>query len=161
MTEFSSDTVQVIECDFKNKDHTFAMANLLSHYKSGPMGDGKPHTAEESRQLIEGLRAHPSKLILLVKYRNEFIGLANCFINYATFVLAPFINIHDIVIHENFRNLGAGRTLLNAITDKAKELGCSKITLEVRDDNENAKHLYQNLGYKDCDPKMHFWSKYL
>jgi ribosomal protein S18 acetylase RimI-like enzyme len=45
------------------------------------------------------------------------------------------------------------------VIEKARELGYCKVTLEVRDDNRNAKELYQSLGFKDTEPKMHFWTK--
>jgi ribosomal protein S18 acetylase RimI-like enzyme len=34
-----------------------------------------------------------------------------------------------------------------------------KLTLEVRQDNKNAKQLYKCLGFKDCKPPMLFWVK--
>ena len=67
----------------------------------------------------------------------------------------------DIVVLEKYRNAGVGRRLMEGIQQAAASLGCSKITLEVREDNHNAQYLYQSLGYRECTPKMHFWEKRL
>jgi ribosomal protein S18 acetylase RimI-like enzyme len=111
--------------------------------------------------LINGLKNHPSKLILFALNKNKFAGLANCFINFGTFGAKPFINIHDIIVENNFRGKGIGRTLMNAIVQKAKALDCAKITLEVRGDNVIAQKLYKSLGFGDTNPKMYFWTMYL
>jgi ribosomal protein S18 acetylase RimI-like enzyme len=85
----------------------------------------------------------------------------NCFINFVTFAAQPFINIHDIIVVPKARGIGVGRALMEAIIKKANELNCAKITLEVREDNHLAQNLYKKLGFKDGEPKMLFWTKYL
>ena len=154
-------SLEIFDCDFSNKSHTEGLIFLLDHYKKGAMGDGEPLSEDTKTEVVEGLKKHPSLLILLVKYEGEFAGLSNCFVNFATFSATPFINIHDIVILEKFRGKGLGRQLMNAIAERAKKIGCKKITLEVRADNTNAQHLYKSLGYTECEPVMHFWTKYL
>jgi ribosomal protein S18 acetylase RimI-like enzyme len=47
------------------------------------------------------------------------------------------------------------------VTWAREKLGCSKVTLEVRDDNLVAKSLYKSLGFKDSDPPMLYWTKML
>jgi ribosomal protein S18 acetylase RimI-like enzyme len=99
--------------------------------------------------------------VLFVTVGDEVAGLATCFTNFSTFKVKPYINIHDIVIDEAFRRLGLGRKLLQQIGTIAAERGCCKVTLEVREDNETAKALYQSLGFEECAPKMLFWTKTL
>ena len=48
---------------------------------------------------------------------------------------------------------------MNAILKRADDIGCAKITLEVREDNLKAQKLYKSLGFEDCQPKMFFWTK--
>lgn len=153
--------VQIIECDFTNPLHTSALVRLLNHYIMDKMGGAVPLNPEQGVKLVEGLENHPSKLILFAALGEDMIGLAVCFINFATFTVKPFINIHDIVILDKFRNTGVGRRLMEGIHQAAASMGCSKITLEVREDNHNAQYLYQSLGYRECTPKMYFWEKHL
>ena len=153
--------IKIIECDFNKPEHRQGLINLMNHYIMDEMGNGKPLNEEQGRNLVEGLENHPSKLVLFVSYRNQLIGLTNCFINFATFTVKPFINIHDVVVLENYRDKGIGRKLLQAVIDHAKKIDCSKITLEVRTDNHRAQALYNSLGFEEGEPVMHFWTKYL
>ncbi|MBN2610260.1 MAG: GNAT family N-acetyltransferase [Bacteroidales bacterium] len=152
---------KIIECDFKNHNHTRALVELMNHYMTDKMGNAKPLDKKQGCSLIEGLRNHPSKLILFAEADEKMVGLANCFINFATFTCKPFINIHDIIVLDEYRKKGIGRKLMHAIQAHAISMGCSKITLEVREDNIHAQHLYKSLGYMDCNPRMFFWEKKL
>jgi ribosomal protein S18 acetylase RimI-like enzyme len=51
-----------------------------------------------------------------------------------------------------FRRLGVGRALLEAAEARARNLGCCKLTLEVREDNEGARSLYESAGFGDFAP---------
>lgn len=146
-------------CDYSNPLHCSKLTELLNCYIADPMGGGTPLDNEKSQQLITGLQAHPSCFVLFVSLNNEIAGLATCFINFSTFKAKPYINIHDIIVKKEMRGCGLGKVLLNKIIAIAIEQNYCKVTLEVREDNTNAKALYQSLGFKDTEPLMHFWTK--
>ena len=126
------------------------------------MGGKTPLTDEKNKLLIEGLKNHPTTFTLLAVYKGEFVGLTNSFINFATFSVKKFLNIHDVIVSSLYRGKGIGKRLLEENIRIAKEeLDCAKITLEVRDDNKVAQQLYTSLGFKDSIPPMYFWTKYL
>lgn len=135
--------------------------NLMNEYITDKMGGGEPYTDEQKLKLVEGLKEHPSKLVLFAVAGDRFVGLLNGFINFATFSVKPFINIHDVIVTHKWRNSGVGRRLIEDVFRRASEMGCSKITLEVRADNHNAKYLYNNLGFHDSEPMQYYWSKWL
>ncbi|MBN1953316.1 MAG: GNAT family N-acetyltransferase [Bacteroidales bacterium] len=154
--------MNIEHADFSRSDHRQAIIDLMNDYMSDTMGGGLPaYTPELEKAVLEGLERHPSKLILLVREGDQFVGLSNCFINFGTFAGKPFINIHDIVILNSFRGKGIGHLLMEEITRQARLLDCAKITLEVREDNVYAQKLYKRMGYEECHPPMHFWTKYL
>jgi len=153
--------IEIIPCDFNNTAHCEALVNLMNEYISDKMGGGEQYTEEQKTRLIEGLKQHPSKLVLFAVSGDQFIGLVNSFINFATFTVQPFINIHDVIVTDSWRNNGVGRRMLQAVIDRAAEMGCSKVTLEVRADNNSAKYLYNSLGFHDSEPRQYYWSKYL
>lgn len=153
--------IEIIECDFDNSEQSKAVIDLMNHYMTGTMGGNlNPYEPDKARQMIEGLKRHPSKLVLLAIFKGEFVGLSTSFINYGTFAAKPFLNIHDIVVLDKYRGIGIGRKLMVANIKKAEELDCSKITLEVREDNRKAQTLYKSLGFADNVPIMHFWTKH-
>jgi ribosomal protein S18 acetylase RimI-like enzyme len=156
-----TDKVEIIPLDFDNPAHCRALVDLMNEYIAHKMGDGIPYTEEQKLALVEGLRRHESKFIVLARAGDRFVGLTNCFVNFATFTVKPFVNIHDVIVTSDWRNKGLGRMMLSKVIEKAGELGCSKVTLEVREDNDNAKHLYNSLGFHDAEPRQYYWAKYL
>lgn len=155
----NSNAIDIIPCDFNNPSHCDALVTLMNEYITDKMGDGIPYTEEQKVRLVEGLKAHPSKLVLFAKAGEQFVGLTNCFVNFATFSVKPYINIHDVIVAHSWRNRGVGRKLMEKVIEQAAEIGCSKVTLEVREDNLNAKHLYKSLGFTDAEPRWFYWMK--
>jgi ribosomal protein S18 acetylase RimI-like enzyme len=153
--------LQIIPCDFENESQCEALVRLLNEYITDKMGGGDPYTDEQKVKLIEGLKNHPTSLVYIAESKGEYIGLMICFVNFSTFTVKPFINIHDLIVTEKWRNNRVGRQMLEAVIGKAEELGCSKVTLEVRADNHNAKYLYDSLGFHDAEPRQYYWAKYL
>jgi len=153
--------VKIVRCDFDNPYHCRAVIDLMDEYIADKMGGGPPFTNGREEMLIKGLREHPSKIVLLALADNEYIGLLNGFINFSTFAVRPFINVHDIIVTGAWRNKHIGQKLLEEVTEEAVKMNCAKITLEVRTDNPNARHLYSKMGFRDMDPPQLFWAKYL
>jgi ribosomal protein S18 acetylase RimI-like enzyme len=73
--------------------------------------------------------------------------MAVCFIGFSTFAARPLLNIHDFAVAGAFRGQRVGARLLEHIEQKARELGCCKLTLEVKDDNHAARRLYKRFGF--------------
>jgi ribosomal protein S18 acetylase RimI-like enzyme len=72
----------------------------------------------------------------------------------------PLVNIHDIAVSPQVRGKGIGRALLAAVEADARQLGCCKITLEVRSDNIRAMQLYRDVGFVSSEPaETFFWTK--
>ena len=153
--------IEIVECDFSIPLHRQKLIELMNTYILDKMGGGDLIKGEKIVKLIEGLQSHTSKIILFAIVNGEIVGLSNCFINFSTFSAAPFINIHDIIVDKEYRGTGIGHSLMHAIIKRANDIGCSKITLEVREDNIRAQKLYSSLEFEDCSPKMFFWTKSL
>ncbi|MBN2661527.1 MAG: GNAT family N-acetyltransferase [Tannerellaceae bacterium] len=148
-------------CDYINPAHKKALLALMDHYMSDPMGNTPSLSEIQQLALIEGLRNHPSSLVLFILCNNEIEGMAVCFINFSTFKVKPYLYIHDLIIYKKLRGKGLGRLLLNELIRISEDRGYCKLTLEVREDNPAAQSLYINLGFKDCEPPMWFWTKQL
>ena len=158
------DDIKIIDADLSSADHRYAIITMLDAYMRDPMEGGTPMPESTKRDVIPGLRAHPACYIFLA-YRNETpIGLSICFLGFSTFKARPLINIHDIFVDASMRGKGIGRMLLERIETKARELNCCRLTLEVREDNQPARHLYRKVGFDRAlvGPNkipMEFWRK--
>lgn len=152
---------EFIYCDYTNPFHKKELVRLLNHYMDDPMGDSPRLTPEQEKLLVEGLSANTNSFVLFAKIGNQMAGFITCFINFSTFKTRPYLNVHDVVVHKDFRGQGIGKKLMQKCIAIARERGYCKLTLEVRDDNHAAKALYKSLGFRDCEPLMHFWTKTL
>ena len=139
--------VEILEADLARPDHQHAVAELIDAYSRDPMGDGKPLSDGARRELIPGLRQHPTTVILLAYAGDEPIGIAVCFRGFSTFAARPLLNVHDLAVLPPYRGQGVGRQLLDAVERKARDMGCCKVTLEVLENNHPARQLYESAGF--------------
>lgn len=153
--------VSFVLCDYTNDYHCRKLAELINEYIADPMGGGKPLTLREQLYLVDGLANHPSSLVVFAVSFDEIIGLAVCFINFSTFKIKKYLYIHDLIVKQSVRCFGVGRKLLEYCIALSVERKYCKLTLEVRNDNANAQKLYKSLGFDECNPVMHFWTKTL
>ena len=153
--------ISFLEVDIDDNEHTKQIIRLLDAYMRDEMGNNSPMPEEMAPKIIEGLKNHSAYLGFFATAGGEFIALANCNKNFSTFKAKPIINIHDFFVHPDFRGKGAGKFLLNSIAKYGQENGFCRINLEVRNDNIKAQKLYENIGYRECEPPMFFWEKML
>ncbi len=143
--------------DLSDNDHINALLSLMNDYMFDDMGLKSQLPSVLGEKIIEGLKRQNNYTGFLLKSKDKYVALANCFIGFSTFKAKQLINIHDFVVTPDFRKKGAGKSLLEFIKSYSKEKDFCKVTLEVRDDNYKAQRLYKNTGFEDCKPPMYFW----
>jgi GNAT superfamily N-acetyltransferase len=138
----------VVEADLRNPDHQAGIVSMTDRYSLDAMGNGMPLSEEVKRDLIPGLQSMPTAKIFLAYLDGKTVGIATCFLGFSTFTARPVLNIHDFSVAPASRGKGIGRMLMEAVEQKARALHCSKITLEVVENNDRAKHVYAAAGFK-------------
>ena len=101
--------------------------------------------------LVDGLRNHPTTLIWLAYDGDIAVGIAVCFLGFSTFAARPLINVHDLAVLPDNRRQGIGRRLLDAVEQAAREMGCCKLTLEVQENNHQARKTYAAAGFRQAE----------
>jgi len=149
----------VFLADLANAAHQAAIIDLLDMYCRDEFGDSRPLSAEARERLIPGLVRHGGARVFLADVAGEPAGVAICLIGFSTFQARPLLNIHDIAVAPQFRGRGVGRQLLAAVEAHAREIGCCKVTLEVRSDNAVAMQAYRRAGFQSTQPETWFWSR--
>ncbi len=137
----------IVEADLSRHDHAEAILQLLNAYSMDPMGDGQPLSATTQRDLIPALQRHPTTMVFLAWRGAEPVGLAICFRGFSTFAARPLLNLHDFYVAPACRGTGVGRLLLAAVEQRAREIGCCKLTLEVQENNHRARGIYAAAGF--------------
>ncbi len=151
-------TIQPVDFDAPAQRADFLF--LLDHYMRGPTGNGAPMDDALRARLPEALR-HRTNVLSYLAYLVENgesrpAGLINCVEGFSTFAGRPLMNVHDIVVHEDFRRRGVARALLAHVEDVARGRDCCKLTLEVLEGNRGAHRAYLEFGFQpyQLDPAM-------
>lgn len=140
-------TLRAVAVDLKNEADSKAWLALLDHYARDPMGGGAGLSEYAKAHLVRELQDLPTFHGALAWRGDEAVGLINCFAGFSTFAAKPLLNIHDIVTRAECRGQGVGQALLQWAEQRARELGCCKLTLEVLSNNTRAMAAYQRAGF--------------
>jgi ribosomal protein S18 acetylase RimI-like enzyme len=156
----------ILQADLDNSSHAQALLDLLDHYSRDTMGGGQPLSDYVRENLVDKLRKRNDLLMVLAFHGRRGAGLVNCFEGFSTFEARPLINIHDVVVHRDYRGQGLATKMLNKVEQLARQRGCCKLTLEVLQGNTVAQAAYRKAGFSgyELDPAMGqalFWEKKL
>ncbi len=95
----------------------------------------------ESRSLISQKLTVQPELFLVAKMENRVVGTA----------IGGYDGVrgwvHKVASHPEFRNEGIAKSLMTAVEDALKKLGCTKLNLQVRAANVSAVSFYESIGY--------------
>jgi ribosomal protein S18 acetylase RimI-like enzyme len=145
-------TTSILLADLANPAHQAAIIDLLDMYCRDEFGAGRPLPPQTRANLIPGLVKHGGARVFLAYEGDTPSGLALCLVGFSSFAARPLVNIHDIAVAPQFRGRGIGRALLEAVEADARQLGCCKVTLEVRADNARAMAAYRRAGFQSSQP---------
>ena len=140
-------SLRVEAVDLHDPAQAQAWLALLDHYAHDPMGGGTGLSAYAKANLVRELADLPTFHGALAFSGKNAVGLINCFAGFSTFAAQPLLNIHDIVTHAEVRGQGIGQALLGWAEQRARELGCCKLTLEVLSNNMRALASYERAGF--------------
>ncbi len=140
--------LQLVIVDFENVQHGSTFIDLLDCYALDPMGGGQGLSEYSKLNLIEKL-AKREDILSVLAYLDEMpVGLITAFEGFSTFQCKPLFNIHDLVVHPDFRGQGLAIQLLESVEQVAIERGYCKLTLEVLSGNKTACSVYRKAGFR-------------
>lgn len=153
-----------IEADLSNAQHAQAYLTLMSHYASDPMGGSEDLSDFVKQNLVPTLLKRNDVFVVLVFKDKQPAALLTAIEGFSTFSCKPLLNIHDVVVHKDFRGQKLTTLLFSEIERIARSRDCCKITLEVLEGNTIAKNAYQKQGFSgyQLDPEFGnaiFWTK--
>lgn len=161
---------EILLADYHNPAHAEALATLLAAYSADPMGGGEAlpevHCLRAAQALADFGNAFTVLAFAAEGENREPVALANCLVSFSTFSLKPLINIHDFFVASHCRGTGLASRLLDEVAREAGARGCTKLTLEVLNNNVPAKELYSRFGFAPYELSpgagaAEFWQMYL
>ena len=105
--------------------------------------------------LLERISHAPNSLLFCAELEGLVVGFVLFYVRewppHPMFVPRRFLWIDSIAVLETYRGRGIGTALMEAVGEKARELGVDDIRLHVWEANEGALGFYRSLGYERAD----------
>lgn len=108
-----------------------------------------PWTHGMFRQEIENGAAY----FYVAMLRNRIIGYGGFWL------LLDEAHVTKVTVSRLYRRHGIGARLMRYLLRRAKTLGASSMRLEVRENNEPARHLYEQLGFEHAGIRRGYYTK--
>ena len=109
-----------------------------------------PPSLEQVRAMV----AHDSTTQFVARHDDgSIVGVSTL----ATFPIPTTIRawIEDVIVDEASNNQGIGRFLVDAMVDRARQLGAKTVDLTSRPSREAANHLYRKAGFELRDTNVY------
>ena len=120
-----------------------------------------PGTTKYTQDELEGIiKDDKSPIYVAVNDDDDVMGYAFCQIKEQPFSnnMVPFksIFIDDLCVDESCRGMHIGESLFEYVKDRARDLGCYEVTLNVWAGNDGAERFYEKMGMKTKERQMEY-----
>ena len=103
---------------------------------------------------LPGEYAAPRGALLMAQVNGELAGC--CGLRPLDCVYYPnACEMKRLYVRPQFRGIGLGRQLAEAVLDGARQAGYACVLLDTLDDMESARALYEDLGFEEIPPYYH------
>ncbi|MEI6865212.1 GNAT family N-acetyltransferase [Flavicella sp.] len=109
--------------------------------------ENEPDAVEVTIEDLEkdGFSKSPKFEVFVAELENEIVGIALFYYRYSTWK-GSTIHLEDLVVRENKRNLGIGKSLYNEVMRYAYKKKVRRVEWDVLDWNSNAISFYEKTG---------------
>jgi GNAT superfamily N-acetyltransferase len=83
---------------------------------------------------------------LVAEQDRQLVGLAHYIFHRSTTALGPNCYLQDLFTSETARGKGVGRALINAVYERAKNAGSSRVYWLTHETNQTARELYDKVA---------------
>lgn len=108
--------------------------------------EGIPLTAEQEARILENLQKQERSIMMLAFDGNEIVG--NAAIEGTRHPRFGHRRNLAITVRKSHWGWGIGSGLMERLIAFCRDTGAEIISLEVRSDNDRAKHLYEKFGFR-------------
>ncbi len=147
VTAFSVINQQKMEISIEEASES-DLIGVLELYKNTLDKNGKILPIEMAKQVFAKMTQYPDYKLFIAIYKKEIIGSFALLImdNLAHFG-TPSAIVEDVVVVENYQNIGVGKKMMQYAMLLAKQKGCYKMVLSSNQKRENAHQFYESLGF--------------
>ena len=106
-----------------------------------------------SRDGFEAALSMPGNVFIVYEKNDAILGYCGYY------GVLDEAEITNVAVHPDMRNRGIGRDMVSALLSKASKAGIKRVLLEVRESNDSAIHLYEELGFKKLGIRKDFYEQ--
>lgn len=86
---------------------------------------------------------------LVAEQGGRIIAIAHCVVHRSTWAKGNYIYLNDLFVTPDVRGSGAGRALIEAIYQRADEMGAERVYWLTHESNATARKLYDSVAVND------------
>lgn len=131
-----------------------SVAHLFNQYRQ--FYAQTPDIALATQFMTERI-AKQESVILVAESDGEIVGFCQMYPTFCSVEAAKIAVLYDLFVAQTARKIGAGRALMLAASDYAKQHGYARLDLSTAKTNVNAQALYESLGWVR-DAQFYYYS---
>jgi GNAT superfamily N-acetyltransferase len=122
---------------------------LLKLYAQLGMDDGRVLPLEIAEAIFERMHGYPCYRIYLAESAGQVVGtFALLMMDNLGHFGTPSAIVEDVVVAEEWRNLGIGQRMMVFAYRQAQLRGCYKLVLNSNGQREQAHRFYESIGFR-------------
>ncbi len=126
--------------------HLDALVPLFDAYRQFY---GQPSDLKRAREWLRSRLRFGESVVFVAMRNGAVLGFTQLYPMYSSVHTARTWILNDLYVDANMRRSGAGRALLDAAVDFAREDGAVGISLETTQDNASARALYRAASWNE------------
>lgn len=144
-------TIRPLRCD-----EIASLVHLCGEHAAYEKADYVPEG--KSEPLRRAIAAEPPRLWCLVaEIDSRIVGYATCTRDFSTWRAAEHLYLDCLYIIPEFRGLGIGARMMQAVRRYATSLGCATVEWQTPAWNANAIRFYERLGAASSEKIRFRW----
>lgn len=143
--------IKILQADITDAED---VADLFDQYRQFYE---KAPDAVLTRQFITERMKNQQSIILVAENDEKIVGFCQMYPTFCSVEAAPIMVLYDLFVSPQARKIGAGRELMLAAKDYAKQNGFTRLDLSTAKTNVHAQALYESLGWQK-DSQFHYYS---
>ena len=116
---------------------------------------GYDYPVNRTERKLQKLLADPSHLVLVAENEGKVVGYVHAE-EYELLYFDAMVNIMGIAVSSNCRRMGAGRALMKAVENWAREIGADGVRLVSGAQRVGAHRFYESCGFTGGKMQVNF-----
>lgn len=118
---------------------------------------GKPSDPVLAKRFIQDRMSNNDSVILVAEdSQGQVAAFTQLYPTFSSISATPAYVLNDLYVSPDQRRQGAGRILLEAAGEFAKQAGATSLSLSTAPDNKSAQALYESMGWVRDQQFLHY-----